>query len=201
LRPGGVAGVVRLGSEGAGSRLVLEGASMLLPGVPEQMAALPLAGRQVAVAGVALASGQVLAVLAGWDGARLRILGVESWDWQGTGPRRLALRLVAVPDNRRVRLLYEATLASPRPGVAGQDAGAPGGGRAAVVVRREAWTDILAWQEGAALRTEPLRPVLAGTWQARMARARAEVAALLAAPRTEIGVAELAATGLLDPLG
>ncbi len=209
LRPGEGPGLVRLRSEGSGSRLMLEGGSMLLPGVPERMAALPLAGRQVAVAGVALASGQVLAVLAGWDGTRLRILAVESWTWQGSGPRRLALRLVAVPDDRRVRLLYDATLASQEAGGAGQDVAAPepGGaglgatGRARVVVRREAWTDILAWQDGDALRSEPLRPVLAGTWQARMAQIRADVAALLATPRGEIGVAELAATGLLDPLG
>ena len=215
LRPGGVAGVVRLRFEGSGSRLLLDGGSMSLPGAPERLAALPLAGRQVAVAGVSLASGQVLAVLAGWDGVRLRILAVESWEWRGSGPRRLALRLAAVPDDRRVRLLYDATLASPwagdasqaaatppGPGAAGPGAASPGAAdRARVVVRREAWTDVLAWRDGEALRSEPLRPVLAGTWQARMARTRADVAALLATPREEIGEAELAATGLLDPLG
>lgn len=190
LRPGGVAGVVTLRAEGARCRLLLEDASMLLPGAPERIAALPVAGRQVVAAGVALPSGQVLAVLAGWDGARMRILAVESWDWHGSGPRRLGLRLAAVPDDRRVRLLYEAVLASPR-----------GDGPGRVVVRREAWTDILAWQDGGALRSEPLRPVLAGTWQARMAATRAAVAGLLAAPCREIGIEALAATGLLDPLG
>jgi hypothetical protein len=223
LRPGGAADAAVLRAEGLGSRLVLEAGSLLLPGAPDRVASLPLAGRQVVAAGVALASGQVLAVLAGWDGTQMRILGVESWDWHGPGPRHLSLRLVAVPDDRRVRLLYDATLASPRPegpeqGIAGPGptgpglagpglagpglagAGLAGAGGTRTTVRRETWTDILAWQEGAALRSEPLRAVLAGTWQARMARTRADVAALLAAPRVEIGVAELAATGLLDPL-
>ncbi len=190
LRPGGVAEVVTLRAEGGRCRLLLEDGSVLLPGAPERIAALPVAGRQMAAAGVALPSGQVLAVLAGWDGARMRILAVESWDWHGSGPRRLGLRLAAVPDDRRVRLLYEAVLASPR-----------GDGTGRVVVRREAWTDILAWQDEGALRSEPLRPVLAGTWQARMAATRAAVAGLLAAPCREIGVEALAATGLLDPLG
>jgi len=222
-RRDGAADAAVLRAEGLGSRLVLEAGSLLLPGAPDRVASLPLAGRQVVAAGVALASGQVLAVLAGWDGTQMRILGVESWDWHGPGPRHLSLRLVAVPDDRRVRLLYDATLASPRPegpeqGIAGPGptgpglagpglagaglagAGLAGAGGTRTTVRRETWTDILAWQEGAALRSEPLRAVLAGTWQARMARTRADVAALLAAPRVEIGVAELAATGLLDPL-
>ena len=221
LRPGGVAGVVTLRGEGAECRLLLEGGPVLLPGAPERIAALPIAGRQVVVAGVSLPSGQVLAVLAGWDGAQMRILGVESWDWHGSGPRRLGLRLAAVPDDRRVRLLYEALLATPRQATAGSAAAAgPGGvglggvglggvesgrvesgGAARVVVRREAWTDVLAWQEGGSLRSEPLRPVLAGTWQARMAGTRAAVAGLLATPCREIGVEALTATGLLDPLG
>ncbi|MGI3776642.1 MAG: hypothetical protein ACRYGC_05030, partial [Janthinobacterium lividum] len=191
LRPGGVADLVTLRAEGARSRLLLDAEPVLLPGAPERIAALPVAGRQVVVAGVALPSGQVLAVLAGWDGAQVRVLGVESWDWHGSGPRRLGLRVVAVPDDRRVRLLYEAVLSTPREdGPAGR-----------VVVRHEAWTDVLAWQEGGAMRSEPLRPVLAGTWQARMAGTRAAVAALLAAPCTDVGVEALAATGLLDPLG
>ena len=220
LRPGGVADLVTLRAEGARSRLLLDGEPVLLPGAPERIAALPVAGRQAVVAGVGLPSGQVLAALVGWDGEQLRILAVESWDWHGSGPRRLGLRLVAVPDDRRVRLLYEAVLATPRgsgpepgaggrgpagagaTGVRGMEDGSGGGsGAARVVVRREAWTDILAWQEGEALRSEPLRPVLAGTWQARMAATRAAVAGLLARPCREIGVEALTATGLLDPLG
>ncbi|MGI4978017.1 MAG: hypothetical protein ACRYG6_13840 [Janthinobacterium lividum] len=193
VRPGGVADLVTLRAEGARSRLLLDGEPVLLPGAPERIAALPVAGRQVVVAGVALPSGQVLAVLAGWDGTQVRVLGVESWDWHGSGPRRLGLRLAAVPDDRRVRLLYEAVLSTPKAG------GPEAAGR--VVVRREAWTDVLAWEDGGAMRSEPLRPVLAGTWQARMAGTRAAVAALLAAPCTDVGVEALAATGLLDPLG
>ncbi len=193
VRPGGAADLVTLRAEGARSRLLLDGEPVLLPGAPERIAALPVAGRQVVVAGVALPSGQVLAVLAGWDGAQVRILGVESWDWHGSGPRRLGLRLAAVPDDRRVRLLYEAVLSTPRAG------GPEAAGR--VVVRHEAWTDVLAWQDGGAMRSEPLRPVLAGTWQARMAGTRAAVAGLLAAPCTEVGVEALLPTGLLDPLG
>lgn len=202
LRPGGATVPVTLRAEEGRSRLLLDGTAVMLPGAPQRIAALPVAARQVVVAGVALPSGQVLAVLAGWDGARMRVLGVESWDWHGSGPRRLGLRLAAVPDDRRVRLLYEAVLSTPReggPAPGGLGGGPGGGGR--VVVRREAWTDVLAWQDGEAMRSEPLRPVLAGTWQARMAHTRAAVAALLAAPCTDVGVEALSATGLLDPLG
>ncbi|MGI3778576.1 MAG: hypothetical protein ACRYGC_14900, partial [Janthinobacterium lividum] len=75
LRPGGVADLVTLRAEGARSRLLLDAEPVLLPGTPERIAGLPVAGRQVVVAGVALPSGQVLAVLAGWDGAQVRVLG------------------------------------------------------------------------------------------------------------------------------
>ncbi len=167
----------------------MDDTALLLPGRPVRAIPVPIAGRQLLAAGVALPSGQVLAVLAGWDGGATRILAVESWEWRGSGPRTLGLRIAAVPDDRRILLLYQATLvAPPRPGAAGGQ-----------ITRTETWTDVLAWNDG--LRSEPLRPVLPGTWQARMAAARERVAALLVPSRTAITTAELMPTGLLDPLG
>ena len=90
-----------------------------------------------------------------------RVLALEVLDWQGEDGSRLQTRLSAVPDHQRLRLQRSAS--APR----------------ARGYRREEWTDYLAWQEAAPMADAPVRPVLAGTWQAALAAQRAEVRALL----------------------
>ena len=64
----------------------------------------------------------------------------------------------------------------------------------------EAWTDLLAWREGAPLTTaDPGKS--AGPWQTRADATRARVAALLTPARTKLTLDMLDPTGLLDPLG
>ena len=130
-------------------------------------AALPIAGRQVAVLAFAAdpqdARGRLdLAALAGWDGAGLRVLALEVLSWQAPGGGWLGTRITAAGDGRRLLLT--------------RDAAAPRGARP---WRRESWTDLLAWQDGAALADAPARAPLPGTWQAQLAATRARVAARL----------------------
>jgi hypothetical protein len=91
-----------------------------------------------------------------------RIIAVDVLAWRGTDGSRLYSRLSTVPDGRRVQL--ERTASAPR-----------GHG-----VRREAWIDYLAWQAEGAMTDAPVRPVLAGTWQAALAEQRAAILGLLA---------------------
>lgn len=181
LRPGGVGVACELRAVGASTRISLpgEGDPVTLPGLPDGALALPIAGRQVLACTTVLPGGQRLLTLVGWDDATLRILGVESRDWHAPPRRSLVLRISSVPDAVRLRLVYDATEGE----------------------RHESWTDVLAWRAAAPLASAPLRPVLAGTLQAHLAEVRGRVAALLVPSRRTLTLAELGATGLLDPIG
>jgi hypothetical protein len=91
-----------------------------------------------------------------------RVVALEVLSWHGADGSRLYTRLTVVPDGRRLRL--ERSASAPR-----------GHG-----FRREQWTDYLAWQEAGPMADAPVRPVLAGTWQAGLAAQRAGVLATLA---------------------
>ncbi len=91
-----------------------------------------------------------------------RVVALEVLNWQGTDGSRLHTRLSVVPDGMRLRL--ERTASVPR-------------GRG---FRREQWTDYLAWRDAGPMVDAPVRPVLAGTWQAGLAAQRAGVVANLA---------------------
>ena len=125
------------------------------------LARFPLGG----VAAVALAFAADLA-----EGARDllavaaagRVVALEVLSWRGADGSRLYTRLSVVPDGRRLRL--ERTASAPR-----------GHG-----YRREQWTDYLAWQDTGPMADAPVRPGLAGTWQAGLAAQRAGVLASLA---------------------
>ena len=137
-------------------------------------ALLPIAGRQVAVVAFgadppASPARLDLAAFIGWDGACLRVLALEVLLWQAEGGGVLSSRFAATGERARFTL--------------SRDAGAPRGARPWL---REHWTDMLAWRDGAALADAPPRPPLAGTWQARLAAARARVAARLAAPCRDV---------------
>ena len=94
--------------------------------------------------------------------AQGRLVALDLLSWRGSDGGRLYTRLSAVPDGRRLRL--QRVAACPR-------------GRG---WRREEWTDYLAWQEDGPMADAPVRPVLAGTWQAALAAQRQAVLALLA---------------------
>ncbi len=91
-----------------------------------------------------------------------RVVALEVLSWHGVDGSRLYTRLTVVPDGRRLRL--ERTASAPR-----------GHG-----FRREQWTDYLAWRDDGPMVDAPVRPVLAGTWQAGLAAQRAGMAATLA---------------------
>ncbi len=179
LRPDDEAMEFTLAPAGGDSRLLVTGMPPLpLPGRPVAARTLPLARRQVLACDTALPDGEVLAFLVGADATGPLLLAVECRERREAGRRQLSLRLEAVPDDRRLLLRYEA-----------QDG-----------ARHEGWTDALAWDRDA-LRSEPLRPVLAGTMQARMAAVRARVLALLARSRRGVTLEALRPTGVLDPMG
>jgi hypothetical protein len=100
-----------------------------------------------------------------------RVMGIDILTWHGTDGSRLFSRIAAVPDGVRVRL--ERVGSAPR-------------GRG---VRREAWIDYLAWQANAAMTDAPVRPVLAGTWQAALAEQRVHSLGLLAVPLRSVPAA------------
>jgi hypothetical protein len=104
-----------------------------------------------------------------------RVTAIDLLTWRGTDGSRLFTRLSAVPDGCRLRL--ERTASAPR-------------GRG---VRREAWTDYLAWRAGGAMTDAPVRPVLAGTWQAALAEQRGSGLALLTEPPNGVPAALAAA--------
>jgi len=91
-----------------------------------------------------------------------RVVALEVLSWRGADGSRLYTRLSVVPDGLRLRLERSASAAR-------------GHG-----YRREQWTDYLAWRDGGPMADAPVRPVLAGTWQAGLAAQRAGVAATLA---------------------
>jgi hypothetical protein len=130
--------------------------------------ALPIAGREVA--GVAFAAdppaGSLeLVALCGWDGACLRILGLEMLSYAGADGASLASRFAGVGD--RTRLRVERTASVPRP---------------RLPLRWESWTDLLAWRDQAPLADMPVRPPLPDTRQAALTAARSRVAVLLSDP-------------------
>ena len=103
-----------------------------------------------------------------------RVVALELLTWQGKDGSRLQTRLSAVPDHLRLRLERIATM--PR-----------GHG-----YRREQWIDYLAWQGEAPMADAPVRPVLAGTWQASLAAQRAGIRALLGTGPHDLPAALLA---------
>ena len=141
--------------------------------------ALPIAGRQVAgVAFGADAAGTTLDLVAlcGWDGACLRLLGLEVLSLSGAGGANLASRFAGVGDHTRLRV--ERTAAVPRPGLP---------------LRWESFTDFLAWREKGPLADAPVHSPLPGTRQAALAAGGGGVAALLGEPRQAVTAAMIAA--------
>ena len=129
---------------------------------------VPIAGREVA--GIAFAADRPdatldLVALCGWDGACLRVLGLEIYSLAGPDGANLASRFAGVGDRTRLRI--ERTAAIPRPGLP---------------LRWEIFTDLLAWRDQAPLADTPVRPPLAGTRQAALAAARVRITALLSEP-------------------
>ena len=140
--------------------------------------ALPIINRTVA--GVAFATDLPaatldLVALCGWDGACLRVLGLEIFTFAGPDGASLASRFAGVGDRTRLRI--ERTAALPRPGLP---------------LRWESFTDLLAWRDQAPLADDPVRPPLPGTRQAALAAARARIAALLSEPSQAVTVPMLA---------
>ena len=138
------------------------------------LAGFPLGGVPVQALAFAadLAEGtrDLLAVIAGG-----RVVALEVLIWHGADGSRLYTRLSVVPDGRRLRL--ERNASAPR-------------GRG---FRHEQWTDYLAWREAGPMADAPVRPVLAGTWQAALAAQRADMLAVLAVDLRAVPPALLAA--------
>jgi hypothetical protein len=179
LRPGqpSAIGFVPLPDERVGFSATGLGRAVTLPAPRARLATLvPMADRTLALLtfGADPPRSQArldLAALVGWDGAMLRVLGLEVLFWQ-LAPRCawLGTRIFATPDRSLVLLQ--------------RDAGAPRGNRP---WQREHWIDRLAWQDGGPLADAPVRPPLPQTWQARLAAVRARVAARLVTPCQDIG--------------
>jgi hypothetical protein len=154
--------------------------AITLPAVRARIAfALPIAGREVA--GVAFAAdppgGSLdLVALCGWDGACLRILGLEILSYAGADGASLASCFAGVGDRSRLRI--ERTASVPRHGLP---------------LRWESWTDLVAWRDQAPLADAPVRPPLPGTRQAALAAGRARVFTLLNEPCQGVGEPMIAA--------
>ena len=122
---------------------------------------LPIAGREIV--GIAFAAdppGGMLDLLAlvGWDGACLRILGLEVLAFTGVDGASLSSRFAGIGDGTRISIA--------------RTAGVP---RHGLPKRWETWIDLLAWRDLAPLADAPVRPPLPGTRQADMAVIRARV--------------------------
>ena len=143
------AGVFRLWISGIGDPIELPAIrARLLP-------VLPIAGREVLAATFAadIPGGvQDLVALIGWDGARLRILGIETWSWRRDEGASFTMRVTASPDRQHLLLGCVATM-----------------GRPITRPFHLVWTDILAWRDQAPLIDASARPAPAGSWQADMA--------------------------------
>lgn len=122
--------------------------------------------------GADTAAGQrdLLAVAAGGV-----LVALEPLIWRGTKGSRLTTRATFVPDGQQLRLQRIGTV--PR-----------GKG-----YHREDWTDYLTWTIGAPMRDAPVRPVLAGTWQAALSEQRAAMRAMLGVGLHSVPAALLAA--------
>jgi hypothetical protein len=154
--------------------------AITLPAARARIAfALPIGGR--AVAGVAFAADAPgasldLVALCGWDGACLRIVGLETLSYAGADGASVASRFAGVGDRTRLRI--ERTASVPRHGLP---------------LRWENWTDLLAWHDQAPLADAPVRPPLPGTRQAALAAGRARAAALLNEPCQAVSALMIAA--------
>jgi hypothetical protein len=139
---------------------------------------LPIAGREIV--GIAFAAdppGGMLDLLAliGWDGACLRVLGLEIWNFAGADGASLASRFAGVGDRTRIRISRTAGI--PRPGLP---------------KRWETWIDLLSWQALSPLADAPVRTPLPGTQQAELAGIRAQVIESLSPACQAITPAQLA---------
>jgi hypothetical protein len=139
---------------------------------------LPIAGREIA--GIAFAAdppGGTLDLLAliGWDGARLRVLGLEIFNYAGADGASLASRFAGVGDRTRISIA--------------RTAGIP---RSGLTKRWETWIDLLAWHGLSPLADAPVRPPLPGTRQAELAAIRARITASLSPTCQTITPAQLA---------
>jgi hypothetical protein len=136
-------------------------------------AILPVADRDIACVAFAddppSGDGDLdLVALIGWDGAALRVLGLDVLHWTGLDGSLLNCRIAGIGDRTRLRLAREATGPSAQPR------------------RWEQWTDYWQWTNAAPLRDTPVRPPPSGTWQARLAQARGRAERFLAVPRQEV---------------
>ena len=104
-----------------------------------------------------------------------RVVALEVLAWHGADESRLSTRLSVVNDGVRLRLQRDAT--------ARQGHG----------WRHEAWTDYLGWRDAEPMADCPVRPVLAGTWQAALAAERRAMQAVLTVGPRDIGPALVAA--------
>jgi len=104
-----------------------------------------------------------------------RVMALEVLAWRGTDGSRLSTHLSAVSDHVRLRLERTASARNGRS------------------YRREAWIDYLGWQGAAPMADAPVRPVLAGTWQAGLAAQRAGMRAMLVVGPRDVGPALIAA--------
>jgi len=111
---------------------------------------------------------------------RVALLALEPLSWRGADGARMSTRLMAAGDRRHVLLQ--------------RDSAEPLG---PTLWRREAWTDMLAWQAPAGLADAPVRPPLPGTRQHAVAAWRRRAAAVVAGGPSVISPALLAgiATG------
>ncbi|HEY2132773.1 MAG TPA: hypothetical protein VGH36_07345 [Acetobacteraceae bacterium] len=147
----------------------IEGAVTLPSPDARLVALLPIAGREVACLAFAADPpwGKLsLMSIAGWDGVRLRLLGLEVLNLTGVDGALLSSRFAGVGDRTRLRI--------------GREAARP---RAALPRAWENWTDLLAWRDSAPLAAALVRPPLPGTWQAAL-RNRSD--ALLTTPRQAV---------------
>jgi len=185
LQPGRVAGLSLLPADPDQPDQVVFGAegvagAVTLPMDRARIAfVLPIAGREVV--GIAFAADPPgatldLVALVGWDGACLRILGLEVLSCSGADGASLASRFAGVGD--RTRISIARTAGVPRPGLP---------------KRWENWTDLLAWRDGLPLADAPVRVPLVGTRQAEVAVVRVRVVGLLSTPCQGVTPALLAA--------
>jgi hypothetical protein len=147
---------------------------------------LPIAGREIV--GIAFAAdppGGMLDLLAlvGWDGACLRVLGLEVWNSAGADGGSLASRFAGIGDRTQIRIARTAGI--PRPGLP---------------KRWETWLDLLSWQALSPLADAPVRTPLPGTWQAELAGIRAHLTESLSPACQAITPAQLSEFSQLSAL-
>lgn len=153
-----------------------------LPGLPARTMAIdPVAGARIAA--LALTSQGTdsmleIMLLAYHDGKLPFILALEPLQWQAPGGR-MNTRLTSDPAKSQVLFDRSASLRKTQ-----------------TLWKRENWVDALKW-DGAALVDNPVRRIMAGTVQARLAAYRARALAWSAGRRTGLTAADLAGMGLV----